>query len=89
MTGKNLARQTAETLAIAQAPKPMFSDEKQISEMTDGAVSVSQLRNWRWAGGGPPYIKLGRRVMYERQAVIDWLRQHSRTSTTDRDGVSS
>ena len=68
---------------------PLYSDEKQISAMTDGALSVKQLQQHRWAGGGPPYIKLGRRVLYERQAVIDWLQAHKRTSTTNRGGAAS
>ena len=69
--------------------EPLYSDEKQISAMTGGAVTVKRLQQMRWAGGGPPYIKLGRRVMYERQAVIDWLQKHSRTSTTDSQDAAS
>lgn len=80
---------TTEPLTVSREKQPVFSDEKQIEQMTDGALKVSWLQQARWKGNGPPYIKLGRRVMYERQAVIDWLRQRSRTSTTDKEGAAS
>lgn len=39
-------------------------------------VSVHWLRRKRWEGGGPPYIKLGRAVRYERNALLQWIADH-------------
>jgi hypothetical protein len=31
----------------------------------------------RYLGLGPPYIRDGRRILYDRDQVIDYLRQHT------------
>nr|WP_272897034.1 helix-turn-helix domain-containing protein [Mycolicibacterium tusciae] len=37
-------------------------------------MSVGTLRYWRHTGsGGPPSVKLGRRVLYRRADVENWL----------------
>nr|WP_257720753.1 helix-turn-helix domain-containing protein [Mycobacterium sp. JS623] len=39
-------------------------------------LSVGTLRYWRHIGsGGPPSIKLGRRVLYRRSEVDAWLKE--------------
>ena len=39
-------------------------------------LSVGTLRWWRSVGaGGPPSIKLGRRVMYRRADIEKWMEQ--------------
>ena len=41
------------------------------------------LEKWRVRGEGPPFLKIGRRVLYDRAAVIAWARSRQRTSTSD------
>jgi excisionase family DNA binding protein len=54
-------REYAELLTVAE-----------VAEMT--RLSVGTLRWWRSVGaGGPPSIKLGRRVMYRRADVEKWM----------------
>jgi len=36
---------------------------------------VSTVRYWRHVGVGPDSFRVGRRVVYRRQAVTDWLLQ--------------
>lgn len=36
-------------------------------------LSVHWLRRERWKGGGPPYIKFGRAVRYERDTLLQWI----------------
>ena len=43
----------------------------------------STLDNWRWAGKGPRYIKVGGRVRYRLVDLADWLDTRVRTSTSD------
>jgi len=46
--------------------------------------SPKTLRNWRVAGFGPPFLKVGKNVMYDRRDVDDWLRAQRRFSTSQR-----
>ena len=43
---------------------------------------VSTLRYWRHLGTGPHSFRLGRRVVYRRAAVTEWLNQQSEASRT-------
>lgn len=36
----------------------------------------STLRNWRWRGEGPDYIRYGGRVHYTMDAITRWLSSH-------------
>jgi len=38
-----------------------------------GGVSRSTIRGWRLAGIGPPYVRLGGLVRYQRAAVDRWI----------------
>lgn len=49
-------------------------------------VSPRTLANWRWAGNGPPFVKVLRRVRYRRADVIAWAQSQisaPRRSTSD------
>lgn len=39
-------------------------------------LSVHWLRRARCKGGGPPYIKFGRAVRYELNALLQWIADH-------------
>ena len=52
-------------------------------------LSASWLSKLRVFGGGSPYLKIGRRVLYERSAFEDWLASHRRKSTSDDGGALS
>lgn len=41
-------------------------------------VRAKTLVNWRWRKIGPPYIKIGASVRYERNALLAWLRSGQR-----------
>jgi len=44
-------------------------------------ISVNTLRQWRYRGEGPPYIQVGKSVVYDRASVEAWLK--SREVGTD------
>ncbi|MCG9915439.1 MAG: helix-turn-helix domain-containing protein [Phenylobacterium sp.] len=46
-------------------------------------LSVSILNKWRVSGDGPPYLKLGRRVLYGRDQIDAWVSASSRRSTSE------
>ncbi len=51
--------------------------------LLDDGISVSFLNQARLRGDGPPFLKVGRRVLYRIDDVDNWLINHSRTSTSE------
>lgn len=49
-------------------------------------LSVSNLGKLRLNGGGPAYLKLGRRVVYDVADLDDWLGAHRRQATSPHGG---
>ena len=49
-------------------------------------LSPRTMESWRLVGGGPVYIKVGRRVRYRRSDLEAWLDARQRTSTSDPGG---
>ena len=54
-------------------------------------LSESTLNKLRVYGGGPEFIKLGHAVLYELDALEDWLASHRRRSTAEYrdDGIAT
>lgn len=78
----------AEALLMQRQQNPVRSTVPSTTEHREGELltiadvaamtrlSVGTLRYWRHAGtGGPPSVKLGRRVLYRRTDVETWLRE--------------
>lgn len=71
--------------AQSTLPAPEYVDEVYIA----AAIGLSRktLQDWRYRGGGPPFIKLSAkkrgRVRYHLPTVMTWLnsQQHFNTST--------
>jgi predicted DNA-binding transcriptional regulator AlpA len=47
-------------------------------------LSPATLETLRTRGGGPPFVKLGRRVVYRREDLDAWLARRLRRSTSDQ-----
>ena len=56
-------------------------DEHETARIT--THSVTTLRSLRTRGGGPPYSKLGSKVVYIRRDIFAWLARGRRKSTAD------
>ena len=52
-------------------------------------LSASTLSKLRVFGGGPTYLKLGRRVAYDVKDLDDWLGARRRLSTSDTGASAS
>jgi hypothetical protein len=50
-------------------------------------LSISWLNKLRVSGGGCPFAKLGRRVIYRKRDFDAWVRSQLRTSTSDPGGL--
>ncbi|MEM7480301.1 MAG: helix-turn-helix domain-containing protein [Acidobacteriota bacterium] len=46
-------------------------------------LAPATLETLRSRGGGPPFVKLGRRVVYRREDLDVWLEDRRCTSTSD------
>lgn len=43
----------------------------------------------RWDGSGPPFVKIGKSVMYRVTDVEDWLASRTRTCTSEAGRAAS
>lgn len=57
-------------------------DEKQVAALL--RVSPKCLQGWRYRGGGPRFVKVGRLVRYRMTDVEAFVLEALRTSTSDR-----
>ncbi len=46
-------------------------------------LAVQTLAKLRWSGDSPPYCKVGRRVLYDREEMDAWISERKRRSTSD------
>jgi predicted DNA-binding transcriptional regulator AlpA len=51
-------------------------------------LSVSTLNKLRLSGNGPPYMKLGRRVLYDLRDLEAWAAERKRNHTSERSPAS-
>jgi len=61
-----------------------FLVEKEVEAVTGGAIRIRSLQSWRQRGGGPPYYKFGRKVVYREDELFAWIDSQRRESTSDR-----
>jgi len=53
-----------------------FLTTEEVSERYRGQISVGTLRNWRAQRVGPPYVKIGKSVLYPVQGLDEWDRKN-------------
>jgi excisionase family DNA binding protein len=41
------------------------------------------LAKWRMRGEGPPFVRVGRLIRYDRTAIDRWVESQTRSSTSD------
>jgi hypothetical protein len=76
-----------DSAAVISLPSPL-DPEAGCTEMQAAlflGVSVRTLQAWRVRGGGPPYVKCGRAVRYQRRSLIEYQRAHTVANTTEAD----
>jgi hypothetical protein len=50
----------------------VYLTQEEVAERYRGLVSVGTLANWRAAGSGPPYRKIGKDVLYAETDLDAW-----------------
>ncbi|HOJ60382.1 MAG TPA: helix-turn-helix domain-containing protein [bacterium] len=58
----------------------LLIDGRQLAEWL--GLSPRTLEIWRWRGGGPAYVKIGKAVRYRKGTVRQWMasREYENTS---------
>lgn len=70
--------------AVGTAENPddddVLIDGRQLAEWL--GLSPRTLEIWRWRGGGPAYVKIGKAVRYRKGTVRQWMasREYENTS---------
>lgn len=84
MTTKKLDR-TKALVEFDNAPDTALFNQTTIAAVRD--CSTATMERDRWAGGGIPFIKIGRAVKYRKADVITWLAKHqAQQSTSEKVG---
>ena len=68
-----------------------FHSEEKFPELLDQNEVAKILRKstaWcermRWQGGGPPFRKIGRHCLYDKQDLLDWINSHPKVTSTTK-----
>lgn len=74
----------AEPRIEAPPPPPVYIGEKEAVKLT--GMSAAWFQRARWAGNGPPFIKMGGKrgkVQYNREELLKWFEAHKVGSTSE------
>jgi hypothetical protein len=79
-------------LTEVRVAESKFLTSEEVCERYRGEISVGTLRNWRSQRVGPPFIKIGKSVLYPVQGLDEWdeknlvtCRASRRLSMADRE----
>jgi len=65
------------------APSPALLDVAQAAQFL--RLGKRTLENWRYLGGGPPFLRVGRAVRYSPVDLAAWLDERRFRSTSEAD----
>jgi len=54
-----------------------FLTPAEVASRYQGKITIRTLANWRSSGTGPPFVKIGGRILYKIEMVLEW--EHRRT----------
>ncbi len=81
------AKKKPETPTVAQATPTQSGKGRVLVDTDDAArylgLAKQTLAKFRVSGESPPYYKIGRRVLYDRADLDEWLANRRRRSTSD------
>jgi hypothetical protein len=68
------------------APQSALFNQRTIAAVL--SCSTQLLERNRWAGSSVPYLKIGRKVLYRKSDVLDFLQQQKIYRSTSDEGQS-
>lgn len=63
-----------------QQPK-LFLTPAEVVQRYEGKISTRTLANWRSAGTSPPFSKIGGRILYPLDELVEWEKRRTVGST--------
>lgn len=54
---------------------------KEVSDRYGGRIAVGTLANWRCSGTGPTFSRIGGRILYRLDALVEWERKNTVQAT--------
>ncbi len=79
--GHHAPKTTPLAPAAERTPARSFLDTRRAAKVL--GMSSRTLEKWRGLGTGPPFLKLGRRVLYSTTDLEAWIRSRRRNSTSE------
>lgn len=58
---------------VPVSPPPVFLTQREVADLL--RLPARTLEDWRQTRSGPPYVKLGRHVRYDRDDLLAWVRE--------------
>jgi helix-turn-helix protein len=83
---RTVATSTLAPLVVSSDPDAAFNESQAANLL---GVSVRTLQAWRFRGGGPRYIKIGRAVRYQRKVLVSFQAEHTVSSITKVDAAKA
>ena len=82
-THPNLQTRAKALAEFYNAPETSLFNQITIAHIRN--CSTATMERDRWAGGGIPFVKIGRAVKYRKVDVLKWLEQYKpQNSTSDK-----
>ncbi len=75
-----VSNSNGELIMKSQITEPLLTEDEAAHRLT---LKVATLRRWRWAGNGPPFLKIGHAVRYDPADLTAFIEAGRRTSTSD------
>ncbi|WP_229656226.1 helix-turn-helix domain-containing protein [Burkholderia pseudomallei] len=61
----------------------IFLTPKEVSDRYGGRIAIGTLANWRSAGTGPTFSRIGGKILYPLDAIVEWERKRTVQSTRE------
>ena len=84
---KNEIYSIAHAITLSGLNTPLYINEYEAAEISDGSMKVATLRKRRWQGKAPQFYKIGSNVRYDYFELVDYLKGCVRTSTANNKRV--
>lgn len=66
---------------VWKMPDGEWWSDKEVAKVI--GIAVHTIRQWRFSGKGPTYQKIGRRVLYRRTAVLEFMNSFPKITRRD------
>lgn len=73
--------QQAAAVHTSPTRKTSYLTPAQVAARYEGRISVRTLANWRWSGTGPLFTRVGGRILYAEDKLMEWENRNTVSHT--------